>query len=106
MQGLKYIKHPTDTRIVHMRDLEDFISGRMEKWYDLDHALGGDIEPGRRFTFDLRSVEPSTDRALEIGRWVNQGADQPDVEAMLSNLVIAQQMTPAVYVVAAPSTEE
>lgn len=106
MQGLKFVAHPTAARIVHMRDMEDFISQRMEKWYDLDLALGGDVEPGQRFTFDLRAVEPSADRAQGIGRWVNQGADQPAVEAMLSNLIASEQMTPAVYVVAAPSIED
>lgn len=105
MQGLKYVTHPTTTRIVRIRDMEDFISRCMEKWYNLDLALGGSIEPGQRFTFDLRAVEPNATRAQGIGRWVNEGAAQPAVEAVLGNLVARNQMTPAVYVVAAPFVE-
>jgi hypothetical protein len=104
-QGLKFVVHPTSVRIVHVGDLEDFISRRMEKWYNLDLALGGSVKPGRRFTFDLRSVKPSVERAQDIGRWVNQGAVQPAIEAMLSNLVASEQLAPAMYIVAAPSVE-
>lgn len=105
MSGLKYIEHPTAARIVHLVDMENFISFSMEKWYDLPSALGGSLKPGQRFAFDLRSVEPSVDRARKIGSWVNDGGEQPSVEEMLSNLVVGEKLTPGTYVVGLPSVD-